>query len=30
MSENPGNFLSRIYPDPVKRAQIREHPDAEH
>ena len=23
MSENPGNFLSRIYPDPVKRAQIR-------
>lgn len=23
MSENPGNFLNRIYPDPVKRAQIR-------
>jgi len=23
MSENPGNFLNRIYPDPVKRAQVK-------
>jgi arylsulfatase A-like enzyme len=24
MAENPGNFLNRIYPDPVKRAQIQQ------